>query len=224
MIGDISLIQVSIFFKLLSANVTNGSPLMQIMSGDINKQTSSYVRAAIPISHNNIFHANIWSDPHAWITLKLGVSICSQVFIWTNFDPSAWCNDVFLRAISLKIPLPSITKIALKIIEMKFNSNFPVADGLNHPDSGTKDKRSIERQQHRWSNHITEFKIWYVWRLRGLSYLNKPTFFLIYHDKNHWYDENTKNIYHNTVKPVYNDHLMGHFSAFWSSSRWPRAT
>ena len=25
-------------------------------------------------------------------------------------------------------------------------------------------------------------------------------------------------------KPVYNDHLMGYFSAFWSSSRWPRAT
>ena len=24
-----------------------------------------------------------------------------------------------------------------------------------------------------------------------------------------------------TVKPVYNDHLMGYFSAFWSSSRWP---
>ena len=28
----------------------------------------------------------------------------------------------------------------------------------------------------------------------------------------------------NTVKPVYNDHRMGHFSAFWSSSRWPTAT
>ena len=27
-----------------------------------------------------------------------------------------------------------------------------------------------------------------------------------------------------TVKPAYNDHLMGYFSAFWSSSRWPRAT
>ena len=27
-----------------------------------------------------------------------------------------------------------------------------------------------------------------------------------------------------TVKPVYNDHLMGNFSAFWSSSRWPWAT
>ena len=27
-----------------------------------------------------------------------------------------------------------------------------------------------------------------------------------------------------TVKPVYNDHPMGYFSAFWSSSRWPRAT
>ena len=28
---------------------------------------------------------------------------------------------------------------------------------------------------------------------------------------------------HITVKPVYNDHLI-YFSAFWSSSRWPRAT
>ena len=28
----------------------------------------------------------------------------------------------------------------------------------------------------------------------------------------------------NTVKPVYNDHPMGYFSAFWSSSRWPMAT
>ena len=27
-----------------------------------------------------------------------------------------------------------------------------------------------------------------------------------------------------TVKPVYNDHLMGNFSAFWSSPRWPWAT
>ena len=27
-----------------------------------------------------------------------------------------------------------------------------------------------------------------------------------------------------TVKPVYNDHLMGYFSAFWRSSRWPLAT
>ena len=26
------------------------------------------------------------------------------------------------------------------------------------------------------------------------------------------------------MKPVYNDHLIGYFSAFWSSSRWPRAT
>ena len=27
-----------------------------------------------------------------------------------------------------------------------------------------------------------------------------------------------------TMKPVYNDHLMGYLSAFCSSSRWPRAT
>ena len=25
-----------------------------------------------------------------------------------------------------------------------------------------------------------------------------------------------------TVKPVYNDHLVGYFSAFWSSSRWAK--
>ena len=34
-------------------------------------------------------------------------------------------------------------------------------------------------------------------------------------------DNNTDNT---TVKPVYNDHLIGYFSVFWSSSRWPRAT
>ena len=27
-----------------------------------------------------------------------------------------------------------------------------------------------------------------------------------------------------TMKPVYNDHRVGYLSAFWSSSRWPRAT
>ena len=27
-----------------------------------------------------------------------------------------------------------------------------------------------------------------------------------------------------TVKPVYNDHSIGYFTDFWSSSRWPRAT
>ena len=30
--------------------------------------------------------------------------------------------------------------------------------------------------------------------------------------------------HHDTMKPVYNDHLIGYLSAFWSSSRWPRAT
>ena len=37
-----------------------------------------------------------------------------------------------------------------------------------------------------------------------------------------WWMETIKVL--DTVKPVYNDHLMGYFSAFWSSSRWPRAT
>ena len=30
--------------------------------------------------------------------------------------------------------------------------------------------------------------------------------------------------HNSTVKPVYNDHLIGHFSAFWSSYRSPKAT
>ena len=34
-------------------------------------------------------------------------------------------------------------------------------------------------------------------------------------------DNNTENT---TVKPVYNDYLIGYFSVFWSSSRRPRAT
>ena len=37
-----------------------------------------------------------------------------------------------------------------------------------------------------------------------------------------WCNDEMFRIY--TVKPVYNDHLMGYFSAFWSSSRWPKAT
>ena len=32
------------------------------------------------------------------------------------------------------------------------------------------------------------------------------------------------NNHFNTVKPVYNDHLMGYFSAFWRTPRWSRAT
>ena len=28
----------------------------------------------------------------------------------------------------------------------------------------------------------------------------------------------------NTVKHIYNDHQIGYLSAFWSLSRWPRAT
>ena len=41
-----------------------------------------------------------------------------------------------------------------------------------------------------------------------------------------WMDQflNHSSYMHATVKPVYNDHLMGYLSAFWSSSRWPGAT
>ena len=39
-----------------------------------------------------------------------------------------------------------------------------------------------------------------------------------------WHRSQTRTQWGNTVKPVYNDHLMGYFSAVWSSFRWPRAT
>ena len=38
------------------------------------------------------------------------------------------------------------------------------------------------------------------------------------YEYHHWFKHT------DTVKPLYNDHLMGYFSAFWGSSRWPRAT
>ena len=51
--------------------------------------------------------------------------------IWTNVDwSSTKSNDIHIRAISQEKPQPSITKICLKIICLKFHSNFPGVNEL----------------------------------------------------------------------------------------------
>ena len=49
----------------------------------------------------------------------------------TNFDlSSVWFSDTHGRAMSQEIPQPSITKIRLKIIHLKFHSDLPGANEL----------------------------------------------------------------------------------------------
>ena len=54
-----------------------------------------------------------------------------QAITWTNIDwSSVMSSDNHIRAISHKMPQPSITKIHLKITYLKFNSNFSGANVL----------------------------------------------------------------------------------------------
>ena len=55
-----------------------------------------------------------------------------QAITWTNVDwSSAKSSDIHIRAISLEMPQPSITKICLKITCLRFHSNFPGAYKLS---------------------------------------------------------------------------------------------
>ena len=54
-----------------------------------------------------------------------------QAITWTDVDwLSVKSNDINIRAISQEMPQPSITKICLKITQLKFLSNFPGAKEL----------------------------------------------------------------------------------------------
>ena len=54
-----------------------------------------------------------------------------QAIIWTNVDLwSLRSSDVHLRAISLEISQPSVTKISLKIIFLRFYWNLPGTNEL----------------------------------------------------------------------------------------------
>ena len=55
----------------------------------------------------------------------------NQSITWTNVDSSSEISrKIHLRAISQELPYPSITKISLKIIYLKFNWNLPGANEL----------------------------------------------------------------------------------------------
>ena len=55
-------------------------------------------------------------------------------------------NDIHIRAISQEMPQSSITKICLKIIFLKFHSNFPGANELN--------KISFKSARGQWVNWL----------------------------------------------------------------------
>ena len=56
-----------------------------------------------------------------------------QAITWTNVDLSSQrSSDVHLREISLEISQPSVTKISLKIIFLRFYWNLPGTNELTH--------------------------------------------------------------------------------------------
>ena len=56
-----------------------------------------------------------------------------QAITWTNVDwSSVKSSDIHIRAISQEMPQSSITKICLKITNLKFHWNFPGANELTH--------------------------------------------------------------------------------------------
>ena len=56
-----------------------------------------------------------------------------QAITWTNVGLSSIRpSDIHLRSVSQEIPHPSVIEISLKIFCLKFHSNFPGANELNH--------------------------------------------------------------------------------------------
>ena len=81
-------------------------------------------------------------------------------------------------------------------------------------------KEKVQGQKHPGRCVVAEAK-WFWWP--GDTFLQVTKVQLLWHVQK--CDLKSLLIYRaSTVKPVYNDHLMRYFSAFWSSSRWPRAT
>ena len=88
-------------------------------------------------------------------------------------------------------------------------------------------KKSIELESERYPlNKAFCIRLWSLWFC--LSYMNMVTENVLLYDDDEYSAECDAyiriRIWSNTVKPVYNDHLIGYFFAFWSSSRWPMAS
>ena len=68
-----------------------------------------------------------------WVNIGSGNGLVLSGITWTNVDLSlVRSSDIDLMAISQGAPQPSITKIRLKITYLKFLSNLPGANELDH--------------------------------------------------------------------------------------------
>ena len=72
---------------------------------------------------------SLWPSDAIW-RQRSGSTLAQVMAItWTNVDwSSVKSSDIHIRAISQEMPQPSIIKICLKIICLKFTSNFPGAN------------------------------------------------------------------------------------------------
>ena len=102
-----------------------------------------------------------------WLSLWL-LAWWHQTITWTNVDWSSLkSSDIHIRAISQEMPEPSITKISLKIIYLKFYSNLPGANEL-------KTTKSVERGMlHNAASHDPS-QYWLIvnWTLRNIIQWN----------------------------------------------------
>ena len=57
----------------------------------------------------------------------------NQAITWNNVDlSSVRASDIHIRAISQKIPQPSVTKMSLEFAYLTFHSNFPGVNDLKY--------------------------------------------------------------------------------------------
>ena len=116
----------------------------------------------------------------------------------------------------MKIPIP---KLCSKCTDLKSQRQIPVDSELimEYLNANSPTENGVVLQQ-----IYTQYQHWYsrFWVSRLIVILPYMSFFFT--NKGWVYGINSDMGY--TVKPVYNDHLMGYFSAFWTSSRWPGAT
>ena len=72
-----------------------------------------------------------------WVNIGSGNGLLPDG-TWTNVDwSSVKSSDIHIRAISQEMPQPSITKICMKSMCLKFHSNFPGANELIHSQLGS---------------------------------------------------------------------------------------
>ena len=115
----------------MSSWTSYGVHLMNLLSA----QLSGHLQ--IQESPHYLFNNSLWPNGAIWRhrsrsgngLLPAGTK---PLITWTNFDwSSVMSSDIHIRAVSQELHQPSISKICLKIICLKFHSNFPGANELS---------------------------------------------------------------------------------------------